>query len=448
MNQETREAIKNDSSTALAGAELRVKRWIQLTRPVLNWAVVQALAIPETPERIHTHLLCVTVHPNFSVDAFPKKDKEILRAYKVQSAVVQGIREFRDAAKPDLQTGIDEVLNHLRSRGAPSHYPDSLGVALVAIVIPAMRMTRVVPFGVEGPANELPPVFPDWEAELTRRINEDTGIAVKGTPRTWKDPKSICAELQETAPSMMQKSSLARLARELKQCQHCFKSDTDDKKLLACAKCKRSYYCNRDCQMGNWPEHKSICKMIQESDEALKANPGGGPSLVDVNKKISKWLQLSRSFLGWASLHALTLTTTPERLRTHLLCIKLESKFPWDALPTKTRELRRAFRVQDTAVCRITHFRACLAPEHLHTLDMALELVKDKNRVLTDPDSMGFTIVALYFFAPPSTHLMRVLPYGLNFSALKLAPYNPDWEGELRRQIDQGKVFTQAIESQ
>ncbi|KAF9553405.1 hypothetical protein CPC08DRAFT_233432 [Agrocybe pediades] len=239
---------------------------------------------------------------------------------------------------------------------------------------------------------------------------------------------------------MMQQSSLARLAREMKQCQHCFKSDTDDKQLLACAKCKSSYYCSRDCQKGNWPEHKPLCKIIKESREVLEANPGGGPSLADAYKKITKWIELSRPLLGFAALHALTLNTTPERIHTHLFCIKLESKFPLDALPKKSREIRRAFRIQDTAVCRINHFRACISPGYRHSLDTAFDLVKDKHHALPT-GSLGFTIIAVHILAAPSTHIiMRFLPYGIGFSTQDLPPYNPDWEGELRRQVDQGRA--------
>ncbi|KAF4618893.1 hypothetical protein D9613_009803 [Agrocybe pediades] len=236
----------------------------------------------------------------------------------------------------------------------------------------------------------------------------------------------------------MQSSSLSRFPRELKQCQQCFKGDTHDHRLLACSKCKRSYYCNRDCQMAHWPEHKPLCKMTQEFREGLKANPAGGPSLADADKRIKRWLQLSRPLLGWASLHALTLKTTPERIRTHLLCINLEPKFPLDTLPKKNKEIQSAFRVRSTAVCRIDDFRNGLPPDYQITIDTAVNHVKDKSHVLEGPDSLGFTIIALNVDTEHG-HLMYALPSGVGRSAQRLPPYYPDWEGELCRRIDQGR---------
>ena len=32
-----------------------------------------------------------------------------------------------------------------------------------------------------------------------------------------------------------------------------------EKKLLTCARCRKTNYCNRQCQAKHWPEHKSGC---------------------------------------------------------------------------------------------------------------------------------------------------------------------------------------------
>ncbi|KAF9553408.1 hypothetical protein CPC08DRAFT_713785 [Agrocybe pediades] len=237
---------------------------------------------------------------------------------------------------------------------------------------------------------------------------------------------------------MMQKPSLPQPARELKQCQHCFKRDTDVNKLLTCSKCKRFYYCNTECQRANWKEHKPICKMTQETRKVMKANPGGGPSLADAEVMIKRWVQLSRPLLGWASLHALTLKSTPERIRTHLLSINLEPKFPLDALPRTDKEIQKSFRIQSTVVCRIDDFRTGISPDHQLTLDTVVDHVKDKNHILEGPDSLGFTIIALNIFTDHA-HIMYALPSGVGRSAQRLPPYYPDWEGELCRRIDQGR---------
>lgn len=47
---------------------------------------------------------------------------------------------------------------------------------------------------------------------------------------------------------------------------HCTSSqnDTSDTStLLRCSACRVAMYCNRECQRSNWPEHKTICRIIQ-----------------------------------------------------------------------------------------------------------------------------------------------------------------------------------------
>ena len=44
-----------------------------------------------------------------------------------------------------------------------------------------------------------------------------------------------------------------------------------------CSKCKSVWYCSRDCQVGDWPEHKAKCnqkaKEIKEKEEKKKNQP-------------------------------------------------------------------------------------------------------------------------------------------------------------------------------
>ena len=41
-----------------------------------------------------------------------------------------------------------------------------------------------------------------------------------------------------------------------KQCGSCNNPNSK----LKCSKCKLIYYCNRECQVKHWKEHKLICK--------------------------------------------------------------------------------------------------------------------------------------------------------------------------------------------
>ncbi len=43
-----------------------------------------------------------------------------------------------------------------------------------------------------------------------------------------------------------------------KLCRVCGKG-AQGEKLRCCGKCKKVYYCCRDCQLADWPSHKSDC---------------------------------------------------------------------------------------------------------------------------------------------------------------------------------------------
>lgn len=42
-----------------------------------------------------------------------------------------------------------------------------------------------------------------------------------------------------------------------KMCSYCHKTPERDN---ICNKCKKVYYCNRDCQLAHWQTHKLVCK--------------------------------------------------------------------------------------------------------------------------------------------------------------------------------------------
>jgi len=44
---------------------------------------------------------------------------------------------------------------------------------------------------------------------------------------------------------------------EVKHCANCIKKNV---KFQKCAKCLKTYYCNKECQYNHWHLHKLICK--------------------------------------------------------------------------------------------------------------------------------------------------------------------------------------------
>jgi len=54
----------------------------------------------------------------------------------------------------------------------------------------------------------------------------------------------------------------------LKYCENCYETEVPLKK---CGRCNAVSYCNADCQLKDWPEHKMICKSLSlESNESQR----------------------------------------------------------------------------------------------------------------------------------------------------------------------------------
>lgn len=57
---------------------------------------------------------------------------------------------------------------------------------------------------------------------------------------------------------------LQQKGMDVRFCRNCSKSAVDvgmDTKLLACSKCKNTYYCSRECQVADWKEHRKSCNV-------------------------------------------------------------------------------------------------------------------------------------------------------------------------------------------
>ncbi len=51
----------------------------------------------------------------------------------------------------------------------------------------------------------------------------------------------------------------------LRMCRHCDKMESSQEfqlSLMQCARCKRAYYCSKDCQIKDWKSHKATCKPV------------------------------------------------------------------------------------------------------------------------------------------------------------------------------------------
>ena len=51
------------------------------------------------------------------------------------------------------------------------------------------------------------------------------------------------------------------------KCHGCGARPAPGSKLQACSRCKKGCYCNRDCQVADWPQHKTVCKVLKEAKD-------------------------------------------------------------------------------------------------------------------------------------------------------------------------------------
>ena len=70
-------------------------------------------------------------------------------------------------------------------------------------------------------------------------------------------------------------NSIHASLKELSVCPICFKTSAQ---LFNCARCKKTFYCGRDCQLKHWPEHKKNCT------QPLAASEGTGGDDVSSSK--------------------------------------------------------------------------------------------------------------------------------------------------------------------
>jgi len=55
--------------------------------------------------------------------------------------------------------------------------------------------------------------------------------------------------------------------RPLANCAHCHKRENQTIRFKTCAACKLVFYCCKECQVSNWPRHKTLCKQNRNVTE-------------------------------------------------------------------------------------------------------------------------------------------------------------------------------------
>jgi len=103
---------------------------------------------------------------------FPKRDKDIQAAFKVEDAVVYHIDAFREILPGEHKAALDNILRSVSAGRRAENIPH-LGFALVSLIIPAIHMRRFIPFGIENDMMDFP-LSPNWKDILMDVIDRGT----------------------------------------------------------------------------------------------------------------------------------------------------------------------------------------------------------------------------------------------------------------------------------
>ncbi|KJA17619.1 hypothetical protein HYPSUDRAFT_57652 [Hypholoma sublateritium FD-334 SS-4] len=241
---------------------------------------------------------------------------------------------------------------------------------------------------------------------------------------------------------------LAPVAQHLKQCQNCFKSESDETHLQCCSYCKRAHYCSKECQKADWKAHKAQCSQNRETRKAMKAAPElPSTALKEFSNAAlevltKNWVQQYRPLLSITALHALELKRTPARSLTHILVVYLSfaQKAFASAPPPDSETVRRAFTLADAHVTLLADILPDISSHLRPGLQSTFDAIARRTLTLraADPGAVGF---ALALLVVRECSLVRLVPLGADMHHKELPTWDPAWKETFAKCIERGNVF-------
>ncbi|TFY54655.1 hypothetical protein EVG20_g9621 [Dentipellis fragilis] len=233
---------------------------------------------------------------------------------------------------------------------------------------------------------------------------------------------------------------LGPVARYSKQCQNCFKPETEDEHLLSCSGCHRVGYCCKECQRLDWPNHRDACKMVRKVREEMKAvsalmpsGPDAGPTLRDLDDALKSWEQVFRPAFVWGHSHALNLYEHPENVDIRFLELTLKPTFSGrpsrDANPAKyfLLEVANVRSYEDAIRFIADNPRMQSSWDHFET-------IKGHSRKFQQDGGTGVGVLLL--IVEPLVHIFQC-PYFEDLTKCGVT-YYPDWEKGLAKIFKDG----------
>ncbi|GJE90824.1 zinc finger MYND domain-containing protein [Phanerochaete sordida] len=193
----------------------------------------------------------------------------------------------------------------------------------------------------------------------------------------------------------------------LRQCQNCFKEQTEDRKLLTCSRCKRSHYCSKDCQTAHWPSHKENCTLtadlrsdIRATSAALRAEGLGAPDPQEIERLLKQFSQTRRPILTMAALEAFRLDVRPQDVSKYVL---------WVELAPTGRPYPHEFRLLRAEKWTLDDLRANYATPSLPSLLERIESLHQQSQEIAKKGGLGVAIAIVS--CGPVKHMM---PLGIS----------------------------------
>ncbi|KAF7974045.1 hypothetical protein HWV62_13583 [Athelia sp. TMB] len=179
INADNRERMRADRARAKAApddasqavdpqaVESKLKRWIQVHRPLLNVTVVNALTLQTTPDRCLAQALLITLKRTPHNDpprCFAVEETELLSYADAQAVVTQ-----------QLGPGQDAVFGAMRAQSEQIQGSGGIGIALVMVLVPTAGILHLIPCGLPERLTEAD-VRPNsaWASALTEMVASGT----------------------------------------------------------------------------------------------------------------------------------------------------------------------------------------------------------------------------------------------------------------------------------
>lgn len=136
---------------------------------MLHYAIIHALTLQVTPDRCLTHVLSLNLVPNFTNSAMSASltTRDFATSFHISEANVGILSD----AQEDLGPHVSESFALAKAKTMAIRQRGGMGVPLMIINVPVVKLAHVTPLGCEDSLNEVDcPVNKNWERDLKEMV--------------------------------------------------------------------------------------------------------------------------------------------------------------------------------------------------------------------------------------------------------------------------------------